>query len=82
MTERSISRDRGPTMFSRRNRLLKQLRDLDRELEALEAQKDSLDQNAFLGKSASLFLRRGVIKREIESIDARADKRPRGNGVE
>ena len=69
-------------MFSRRRRLMRELRELDRALEALEAQKDDLDENTFLGRSTNLFLRRGVIRREIESIDQQAKARRRGDDAE
>ena len=68
-------------MFSRRRRLMKELRELDRELEALEAQKDNLDENTFLGRSTNLFLRRGVVRREMQSMDAHAKARRRGDDL-
>jgi phage-related minor tail protein len=64
-------------MFSRRSRLKRELRELDRQLEALEAQKHDLEQTVYTGKTANLFLRRGVIIRQIASIDAEQERRQR-----
>jgi hypothetical protein len=64
-------------MFSRRSRLKRELRELDRQLEELEATKHELAQGAYTGRTTNLLLRRGVLMRRIEAIDAEADRRNR-----
>jgi hypothetical protein len=64
-------------MFSRRSRLKKELRELDRQLEELEARKHEMEQGAYTGRTTNLFLRRGVIMRQIEAIDSETEKRRR-----